>query len=420
MTTAARAILYSLLVGLLLVLFGLIGVSDAHAATYTGLDVDVTTAFANPYTSACIKTSAWTTVGYPNLTSVSIGVKYVGGATALGQSSYSPPQSPDCTNTYSVVGWNINFNSASPSITTSDLYINVIDLNTGNIFESDPFHYDAITHMISAIAPPDPVTSIVIQDPTQGTTTPSNTFDIDIGYNIGTDLSSFSLDGSLPSRLGVRIYYQNINTGSLTRVLLTDFTVASSTGAHTFSTTTTLSQADYTISAAIVADYGDTNPAPGCEPFPPFVTCGVINNQADIVSSNNVTFSVANGTFPLLGFTVGSTTSRNSLATTTCSITAIGGCFQNALAFLFYPSPGALDSIGNIWELVQNKPPFGYIRTTINSLQQLNASSTVAFSFEYLPLQEALFTPLKSGLAAILWLVFAVAWYKLRLRHLDL
>lgn len=268
--------------------------------------------------------------------------------------------------------------------------------------------------------PPSATASTVsIIEPTNGTTTPSTNLDIGVSYTIGDDLATYSTDGSSPIQIGLRFYYQNTNSGATT-ILFTDYSIATSTGYHTYATTTELLTGDYSVWASLVGDYGTIEPYPGCEPFPPFSTCGTVTNENEFVTSAPVTFSLNYGTFPLLGFYTSSTTSRNGLATTTCSITAIGGCFQNALAFLFYPSPGALNSFASLWEHVRNKPPFGYVTTTIGALKQINASSTPAFSFGTLPLQNELFTPMKTGLAAILWLVFAVAWYKIRLRHLDL
>jgi hypothetical protein len=270
--------------------------------------------------------------------------------------------------------------------------------------------------------PPAPlVTSITLTQPTQGTTTPTTTLDIAADYTVGDDLPNFSLDGSLPSQIGIRLTLQNNTTGG-TINLGTDFSIATSTGTHTYATTTVQTQGDYTLIAELVGIYGTYLPAPpDCTPLPPFQTCsGTTQSTATLATSlPPPTFSLANGTFPLLGFTVGSSTSRNGLATTTCSITAIGGCFQNALAFLFYPT-ASLDQFSTLWQTVQNKPPFGYVSQTLNSLRSLNASSTPAFSFGTLPLMDSIFTPFRTGLSALLWLGFFIVFYRGRLRHLDI
>ena len=271
----------------------------------------------------------------------------------------------------------------------------------------------------SAPVPPSGTTSIQVTQPTQGTSTPSTTLDIELNYNIGTDLAQFSLDGSLPSGIGIRLALLNTATNEAIS-LGTDFAIASTTGAHTYATTTTQIAGDYTLTAELVGDYGSVSPPPGCTPFPPFTTCDTTTNINVLATSlPPITFALDNGTFPLIGFQVGSTTSRNGLATTTCSITQIGGCFQNALAFLFYPSPNALDGYATIWQNIKNKPPFGYVTITIASLGGFGASSTPAFSFPVLPLMDTIFTPLRTGIGALLWLLFGVMFYK-RLRHLDI
>lgn len=263
-------------------------------------------------------------------------------------------------------------------------------------------------------------TRISITSPTQGTTTPTTTFDVDLAYTIASDLSTYSLDGSLPDRVGINLSLQNTAYGT-TQNLGTDWAISSAVGSYTYSTTTTVEQGDYTLIATLVGDYGFIPPPADCTPFPPFTDCNGSGNVSTIVTAlPPPTFSVANGSFPILGFNVGSTSSRNGLATTTCDVLHVGGCFQNALAFLFYPSPDILNQFSFLWSLIKNKPPFGYVSQTILGLRSINASSTPAFSFGDIPLVSTIFTPFRTGLAGILWLGFFIAWYRGRLRHLDI
>lgn len=276
-----------------------------------------------------------------------------------------------------------------------------------------------VTYVGTSPTPPN-TTSITVINPTQGTTTPTTTFNIDLDYTIGSDLSTFSLDGSLPQQIGINLVLQNAANGQSTN-LGTDFNISTTTGNFSYSTSTTAAQSDYTLIATLVGDYGFTPTPSGCEPIPPFVTCGGSQNVTTLVTALPApTFSVANGAFPLLGFQVGSTTSRNGLATTTCDVIHVGGCFQNALTFLFFPSPDVLNQFSFLWSLIQNKPPFGYVSQTIVGLRGINASSTPAFSFGNIPLVSAIFTPFRTGLAGILWIGFFIAWYRGRLRHLDI
>lgn len=268
--------------------------------------------------------------------------------------------------------------------------------------------------------PPNSIrTGITIVQPTQGTSTASTTLDIDLSYLIGDDLSTFSIDGSIPSRIGISLVLQSTLNGSQSD-LGTDWNIASTTGTHTYATSTVAAQGDYTLIAKLVGDYGFVPPPSGCTPFPPFTTCLGTNNVNTISQAFAPTFSLANGTFPLLAFQVGSTTSRNGLATTTCDAFHLGGCFQNALAFLFFPSPDILNQFSFLWSLIQNKPPFGYVSQTIIGLRSLNSDSTPVFSFGDIPLISSIFTPFRTGLAAILWVGFFIAWYRGRLRHLDI
>lgn len=280
--------------------------------------------------------------------------------------------------------------------------------------------FDIVGGAIVPVPPPSNTTFINVLNPTQGTTTPSTTFDIDLEYNIGTDLSNFSLDGSIPDRIGIELVLQNTGGGFQTSLGI-DWNIASSTGYHTYATSTSAAQADYTLIARLIGDYGFIPPPEDCSPLPPFVTCEGSGDQSILATALPApTFSVANGTFPYLGFDSASSSSRNGLATTTCNVLQLGGCFQNALAFLFYPSPGILDQFRFLWSLIQNKPPFGYVSQTITGLRSLNASSTPAFSFGNIPLVDTIFTPFRTGLAALLWVGFFIAWYRGRLRHLDI
>lgn len=290
-----------------------------------------------------------------------------------------------------------------------------------NFTSSDPYITFTITPSsisIHTVAPANTFISVV--SPEQGTTTPSNTFGINLQYGIGNDLSSFSLDGSLPTQIGINLTLLDVATNQQIN-LGTDYAISQTVGTYTYATTTTQASSDYTLVATLVGDYGFTPPPPDCTPYPPFTTCTGSGNISTLATAlPPPTFSVNNGLFPILGFQVGSTTSRAGLATTTCSITSIGGCFQNALAFLFFPSPNILDQFGLLWRQIENKPPFGYVSQTITGLRSINASSTPAFSFGNIPLISTIFTPFRTGLAALLWIGFFIAWYRGRLRHLDI
>lgn len=267
------------------------------------------------------------------------------------------------------------------------------------------------------VAPSDN-TYIQITAPVAGTSTPSTTFDLNVTYNIGTDIPTFSLGSTTPERMGINFvlvdnYGRTINLG-------TDWDISTTTGAYTYATTTTVSQADYTITANLLGDYGFTPATDNCTPYPPFVTCAGVQNINTLASDVVSIVSIANGTLPQIGFTVGNIDSRNGLATTTCDALHVGGCFQNALAFLFFPSPDALNNFNFLWTTIQNKPPFGYVPQTITALKSLGASTTPAFSIGTIPFMDTIFTPLKEGISGLMWFLFAIVFYRGRLRHLDI
>src|SRR3990170_3507397 len=107
-------------------------------------------------------------------------------------------------------------------------------------------------------------------------------------------------------------------------------------------------------------------------------------------------------------------------ATTTCGITNITGCFQNALAFLFFPSQSVINQYQSLYDTVKEKPPFGYVFVYVIALQSLTgtASSTVSLQIED-NIQDNIFTPLRTALSTILWLLFAI-WFYNRVRKIDI
>jgi len=102
-----------------------------------------------------------------------------------------------------------------------------------------------------------------------------------------------------------------------------------------------------------------------------------------------------------------------------CGITNLGGCFMNGLAVMFYPSQSAFNNFNSFVELIKTKPPVGYFYVVENNLDDLNATSTPAFTVT-IPshIKEYLFTPFDVGIGGILWFFFAMNFYK-RLKHIT-
>jgi len=276
--------------------------------------------------------------------------------------------------------------------------------------------------VITPTDPPDPeleAGDITILYPTYATTTTSTTFDVEIGYYIADDLEAYSLNGELPERIGIELSYDNLYDSASYVYLPVDYTIDDTPGAHVVSYEVTIEPpSDYSIVAKLILDYGYVAPYEGCSPSPPFVTCEGYQDTA-VYKYDEVSFSNVNGAYSLIGFNPGDLEGRNGLATTTCTVLNLTGCFQNAIAFLFFPDPQSLQVFSFLWQNIKTKPPFGYVTQTITALTQISAAGPAAFTFGSLPFQEEIFDPLKSGLEAMLWLSLIVG-FLYRLRELDI
>jgi len=269
--------------------------------------------------------------------------------------------------------------------------------------------------------PPEPVFGdLTILYPTYATTTASTTIPVVIGYTIGDDLSEYSLDGSLPVRIGIELSYDDLYNAAGYTYLPVDWDISSTTGAHGYTVDLTLpNPSDYSLVAKLILDYGFIPPFEGCTPNPPFVSCTGSQSLATY-QWDEATFSAVNGAIDLIGFQPGGAFGGGSaLATTTCNIANISGCFQNAITFLFFPSPDALATFSFLWENIRNKPPFGYVSQTVGALTNLSEGETAAFTFGELPFVDEIFTPLKNGLEGLLWISLIVG-FLYRLRELDI
>lgn len=129
-------------------------------------------------------------------------------------------------------------------------------------------------------------------------------------------------------------------------------------------------------------------------------------------------------------FTVGSnpypsmfgTTTENiyQLATSTCGITNISGCFQNAIVWAFYPSQGSLAQFVTLKDEVIKKPPFGYFALISTTLNTLSAEGVPLFSLATSTgVMTNIFTPLRTGLSMAIWLLFGV-WCIKTFSHLNI
>jgi hypothetical protein len=108
------------------------------------------------------------------------------------------------------------------------------------------------------------------------------------------------------------------------------------------------------------------------------------------------------------------------LATTTCDIYNIDGCFRNFAIWAVYPDDNAKNSFIGLQTILEKKAPIGYFFIVKNSLSSLNGSSTPVFTF-LLPddLKNNIFDPFKISLAIFLWFFFLIHMYK-RLKHITI
>ncbi len=123
---------------------------------------------------------------------------------------------------------------------------------------------------------------------------------------------------------------------------------------------------------------------------------------------------------PTTGYFGTSTDNLTGLATSTCSVLNITGCFQNAVSFLFYPNPSVLNSYQTLTSNIKTHAPFGYVYTLQAAITNTSGSASPDFTLDIATSTQAqYFDPIKNGIAAILW-ALAAFWFFRRIRDLNL
>jgi hypothetical protein len=247
--------------------------------------------------------------------------------------------------------------------------------------------------------PPTTATSsrIVSVSPLDGSTTASTAVSISIGYNL-TATSSYDQ---------IVVLLHDVTQGFAALPLI----VSSSTPgqSQTFATTTILTSGDaYSMTVFL------QNSISGATIQNTVAAC-----QANAGAAFCLFTVVSNPLGAALGVNSLNPTAIYSLATSTCNISNISGCFQNAIVFLFYPSPSALTDVANASKAVRSKPPFGYIFVYVAAVQNLNASGTapVALASDA-PITTYIFAPFDTPLGVLFFFFFSV-WFMLRLRKVE-
>lgn len=143
-------------------------------------------------------------------------------------------------------------------------------------------------------------------------------------------------------------------------------------------------------------------------------------NKDNYIDSDNINFSLLEETW-LQNIQTPSSTVALTDAYITCDETS--GLFASSICFvakyLFEPSQLAISKFATLRDDLENKPPFGYFTLISDELDNINGSSTPAFSLPDMTGLSGILDPLRTGLAIILWLAFVLYLYW-RVKHLDL
>jgi len=137
---------------------------------------------------------------------------------------------------------------------------------------------------------------------------------------------------------------------------------------------------------------------------------------------DEVFFNVVNNTY---ASSTGLDNPRASGGTLTQEITECESAFdipcqlQRAFIFLFKPSDNVLDRYSNIWQSIRTKPPFGYVTSIIDKLKSVDDNATAAWTMPALPFVDAVFDPIRSALALLLWGIYGIFLYQ-RLTRLEI
>jgi len=96
-----------------------------------------------------------------------------------------------------------------------------------------------------------------------------------------------------------------------------------------------------------------------------------------------------------------------------CATTDIACYIRNGLKWAFFVPAGSFDDFLILKSTIENKPPFGYLTSAINSLLGLNNTTTGAFTLQQVtPITDTIFTPIKNGLSWFFYFLFIFALIK--------
>lgn len=174
-----------------------------------------------------------------------------------------------------------------------------------------------------------------------------------------------------------------------------------------------------------------------------YAAAALFDNFLNIIATSSIVFNTASSSLylepyatttfntttpPLLTTTTPPTPPifSENLASSTCSQYGfIGNSICEAGLFLgnvlFIPSTSTLAQWGSLGDLIKTKPPVGYFYAALDALNSLKGGSgaNLLISSSTLLAFSVVFNPLDTGLAVILWIVFAFYIIK-RLKQIEL
>lgn len=271
------------------------------------------------------------------------------------------------------------------------------DWSYHNYFWGFYFNGSSYSNSISGAASPQDVT--IIEPTPYGTTTATTSVNIQINYKAPATID--------PRPTTTRTYIISDAVTGVTEYRYTHVLPANTTENYTLNDTINLTPG----SKILTAYYGQYSS-----------TTASTSDPAPYTPVQSTFFNVITNTY--LAATGIDNPNANTATTTVinCSLYDVGCQFQKAMVFLFYPSPTILTNLGNTWQQLGTKVPFGYITVSITELQSLNMDAAPAFtiSTSTMPFWSTIFEPARTALAGMLWAIFLIYFFLYRLRHIEI
>lgn len=122
----------------------------------------------------------------------------------------------------------------------------------------------------------------------------------------------------------------------------------------------------------------------------------------------------------VINFATNDTYEIPPLGNNTCETFDVGCYVVNGIKYLFYPTDIASNKLNELIDSIKNKPPIGYISGVITGLGAIDINATPTLTFaSFTPVSNYIFTPLRTGLAWVLWIAFMFLLFK-RFQHFEL